>query len=285
MIIDIHTHCFPDKIAARALQKLSEAACIPPCADGTASGLSASTRAAGIDLSVVLPVATGAGQVASINEFAAQLNEHTAETGLFSLGGAHPDDPDWREHLKRAADLGLKGIKLHPVYQGVDFDDPRYVRLLSYAGELGLVVITHAGYDIGFPGVAHCSPAMVRNALRQAGPVKLVLAHMGGWQQWDEVEALLTEAPVYLDTAFSTGMITPLRDGRFTPEELHLLDQERFLRMVRAFGTDRVLFGTDSPWSDQKESLEWIRALPLTDAEKAAILGGNAVKWLGRDIP
>lgn len=276
MIIDFHTHCFPDKIAAKALAKLSAAANVAPCADGTAGGLSAAARAAGVDLSVVLPVATSPGQVASINAFAAQLNERTAETGLFSFGGAHPDDPDWRDHLGEAAALGLKGVKIHPVYQGVGIDDPRFLRLLERAGELGLIVVTHAGYDIGFPGVVQCSPEMTLRALRQIGPVKLVLAHMGGWQQWDQVEALLTDTAAYLDTSFSTGTV-PLLDGSPLP----LLNQDRFLRMARLFGTDRLLFGTDSPWSDQRESLDWLRALPLTEDEKAAILGGNAQTLLG----
>lgn len=279
MTIDFHTHCFPDAIAAKALRKLSVAAHMTPCTDGTAAGLSASTKEAGIDLSVALPVATSPGQVASINEFAARLNERTAETRLFSFGGAHPDDPDWRAHLDQVAARGMKGVKIHPVYQGVDLDDPRYLRILEHAGELGLIVITHAGMDIGFPGVEHCSPEMTLRALRQTGPVTLVLAHMGGWLQWEEVEALLPETSVYLDTAFSTGT-AQRTDGE---DAILMLNQERFLRMTRAFGADRVLFGTDSPWSGQRESLDWLRALPLSEAEREAILGGNAKRLLGLD--
>ena len=280
MIIDFHTHTFPDKIAAAAIEKLSKLSHTRPFSDGTAAGLSASAKAAGIDLSVILPVATNTKQVPSINGYAAKANETTDTTGLFSFGCMHPDYPEWKEELSRIASLGLKGIKLHPVYQNVDFDDPRYLRILDRAGELGLIVITHAGLDIGYPGVERCTPEMVLNAVKQVGAVKLVLAHMGGWRQWGKVEELLVGQSVWIDTSFSAGNITPLDDGYYSPDDLPMLDETDFLRMIRKFGTDRVLFGTDSPWSDQKASLDLIATLPLEKDERNAILGGNARRLL-----
>ena len=128
---------------------------------------------------------------------------------MLSFGCMHPDFDGWKEELARVRDLGLKGIKLHPQYQDTDFDDPRYLRILDRCGELGLVVLTHAGLDIGMPGKDNCAPEMVARVLEQVGPVKLVLAHMGGWRQWDRVEALLPGTGVYLDTSFSLGEITP----------------------------------------------------------------------------
>ena len=280
MIIDFHTHTFPDKIAAAAVEKLSLASHIRPFSDGTAAKLSKSTKAAGVDLSIVLPVATSPKQVVSINNFAAKTNESTDETGLLSFGCIHPDFSEWSEELERVKALGLKGIKLHPVYQGADINDIRFLRILNKAGELGLIVVTHAGWDIGFPGVSHCSPEMTLRAISQVGPVKLVLAHMGGWRQWDEAEELLTDQPIWFDTSFSTGSLTPLNDGYHSPDFLPQLSDEAFIRIVRAFGADRVLFGTDSPWSDQAKELERIRALPLTDAQKDAVLGKNAQSLL-----
>lgn len=281
MIIDIHTHTFPDKIAAGAIAKLQSASHTRPFSDGTNAGLTASMARAGIDACVILPVATNAHQVPHVNDSAALVNSRGAETGLYSFGCIHPDTPDCREELGRIARLGLRGIKLHPAYQATNFDDPKYLRILDRAGELGLVVLTHAGVDIGLPSPVYCTPEMVLNALKQVGPVKLVLAHMGGWRQWDQVEELLTGAPVYLDTAFSFGPITPTPDAPFRPEELDMMGQEQFLRFVEKFGADRLLFGTDSPWGDQSADVRRIQALPLPKAEKAAILGGNAQRLLG----
>ena len=280
MIIDIHTHTFPDKIAAATLDKLKHLSHTIPFTDGTAVGLAASMARAGVDRSVVMPVATSPRQVPHVNDASARMNELGAQTGVLSFGCMHPDFDGWKEELARVRDLGLKGIKLHPQYQDTDFDDPRYLRILDRCGELGLVVLTHAGLDIGMPGKDNCAPEMVARALEQVGPVKLVLAHMGGWRQWDRVEALLPGTGVYLDTSFSLGEITPLDDGHYRPGDLPLLDEAAFLRMVRRFGPDRILFGTDSPWDDQGTALARLRALPLEKSELDAILGGSARKLL-----
>lgn len=282
MIIDFHVHTFPDPIAPAALKKLTGLSRVRPSTDATARGTVVSMDASGVDLSVVLPVATSPRQVADINAAAIQVNR-TFEGRLLSFGSIHPDCDDWRQILDGIAAAGLKGIKLHPVFQGVDLDDPRYLRILEYAGVLGLVVVTHSGTDIGYPEQVRCSPRMARNALRQVGPVKLVLAHMGGWRCWDEAAELLADTSALLDTSFSIGELVPL-DAQHTPDgPLSLLNEAQFLDMVRLFGADRILFGSDSPWSSQKDSLAWLRALPLSAEKKTAILGGNAQTLLGLD--
>ena len=281
MIVDIHTHTFPDSIAPAALDKLQSLSHTLPFTDGTQRGLSVSMVRAGIDCSLVLPVATNVRQVERVNDTSAQINQQDSRTGIYSLGCMHPDFAGWKGELSRIARLGLRGIKLHPVYQDVDFDDLRYLRILDRCGELGLVVLTHAGLDIGFPGKVNCSPEMVLRAVRQVGPVKLILAHMGGWRCWDEVERLLPDTQVYLDTAFCLGKITPNGDGYYGPGDLGLMEEDRFLRMVERFGAQRILFGTDSPWGGQKEGLERINALPLSPQDRSDILGGNAQRLLG----
>jgi hypothetical protein len=284
MVIDIHTHTFPDKIAPGTIEKLQAASHTVPFTDGTNGGLRASMARAGIDASVILPVATNTRQVYKVNDNAARVNAQGPQTGLYSFGCIHPDTPDWREELGRIASLGLRGIKLHPAYQGTNFDDPRYLRILDRAGELGLVVLTHAGVDIGLPSPVYCTPEMVLHALKEVGPVTLVLAHMGGWRQWDQVEETLTSAPVYLDTAFSFGPITPTPDAPYTEEELMMMGEGQFLRFVEKFGPERLLFGSDSPWGDQKTDVERIRALPIPEADKQAILGGNARRILKLEV-
>ena len=281
MIVDFHTHTFPDKIAAPTIEKLQSMSHTHPFSDGTVAGLAASMQEAGVDWSVVLPVATNTRQVCHVNDASAQLNQEGGPRGILSFGCMHPDFPDWKEELARIAQMGIRGIKLHPVYQGVDFDDPRYLRILDRASEVGLLVLTHAGLDIGFPGRVHCSPEMVLRAVQQVGPTPLVLAHMGGWRNWDQVEQLLADTQVMLDTSFSLGRMTPNGDGFYGPGDLDLMEEEQFLRMVRIFGANRLLFGTDSPWGGQSEGLARFRALPLTQEEQAAILGGNAQRLLG----
>ncbi len=283
MIVDFHTHTFPDTLAARTVDKLQGMSHTKPFTDGTAGGLSSEMARSGVDVSLVLPVATNARQVPHVNDASLALNAQGAETGVLSFGCMHPDFDGAGAELSRLASGGIRGIKLHPVYQGVAFDDVRYLRILDRCAELGLVVLTHAGRDVGYPDAAdYASPAQIANAVRQTDGVTLVCAHMGGWRQWDDVERILPETGVWIDTSFALGKMTPNGDGYYqTPESLSLLDAERFVRLARAFGAERVLFGTDSPWGGQSEGLRQFRALPFTPAEQAAILGGNAQRLLG----
>ena len=282
MIIDIHTHTFPDKIAAAAVEKLAAASRTRPFTNGTAEGLRTSMARAGVDLSVVMPVATAPRQVPHINDAALRANETAAETGILSFGCMHPDYADWHDELGRIARAGIKGVKLHPPYQEVDFDDPRYLRILDRCGELGLIVLIHAGLDVGLPGHREATPEKIARALRAAGPVTLILAHMGGWQCWARVSALLPAFDnVYLDTSFSLGPMTPLTESDYPrPASRQRLTEADFIDMIRLFRPDHILFGTDSPWEDQAAEIAKIRALPLTDEEKTAILGKNTQQLL-----
>jgi len=277
MIIDFHTHTFPDKIASLAVTKLSAEGHIPYYSDGTVAGLKNSMQKAGIDYSVVLPVATNPLKLNSMNNVSIELN---GKNGLIYFGAVHPDAPDWKEELSRIATNGIKGIKIHPVYQDVDINDIRYLRILNFATELGLIVLMHAGDDIGFPGVVRCSPKMTADALKQVGDLKIVLAHMGGWKNWKEVAENLADTSAMLDTSFSLGRIKPL-DNEFSEEFLNLLNEDSFLQLVNAFGSNRILFGTDSPWTDQNESLKAIEKLPLSQSDLQNILYKNAEKLLG----
>ena len=277
MIVDIHTHAFPDKLAARTVDKLQGASHTHPFTDGTVGALRESMAEAGIDHSVVLPVATNAHQVPHVNDSSIAMNERSMETGVLSFGCMHPDFDGWRAELARLAEAGVKGIKLHPVYQAVYFDDPRFLRILDRCAELELIVLIHAGRDVGFPGAPdYVSPQRIASAVRQTDGTTLICAHMGGWRQWDDVERLLPETGVYIDTSFSLGSMVSNGDGYYkTADDLKLLSEERFVRLVRAFGVEKVLFGTDSPWGGQVEEMRKFKALSLSEAEQTAILGTN----------
>ena len=282
MIVDIHTHAFPDKIAARTVDKLQAASHTHPFTDGTIGALRVSMAEAGIDYSVVLPVATNVHQVPHVNDSSIAMNERSMETGVLSFGCMHPDFDGWKAELARLKEAGVKGIKLHPVYQEVDFDDPRFLRILDRCAELGLIVLIHAGRDVGFPDAPdYASPQRIANAVRQTDGATLICAHMGGWRQWDDVERLLPETGVCIDTSFALGSMVSNGDRYYkTQAELQLLDEARFVRIVRAFGAEKVLFGTDSPWGGQADGLRQFASLPFTDAEQQAILGENAKKIL-----
>lgn len=266
MIIDTHTHSFPDKIAESTIIKLAKAANTIAHTNGTRASLTKSMRNGGVDYSIVVPVATKPAQTENINKFASETNKNIKDTGIFSLGGIHPDNENYREILDDIKAKGLIGIKLHPDYQCTFIDDIRYLRIIDYATEIGLAMVVHAGVDIGLPGVVYCTPDRILNVLKQVQTDKFVLAHMGGWKLWDEVEDKLVGRDVYFDTAVC------LEQG------IAHLSNEQFIRMVRNHGVDKILFATDSPWGGQKEFVSAINNMELTQEEKSKIFAENAMK-------
>ncbi|MHB8127921.1 MAG: amidohydrolase family protein [Mobilitalea sp.] len=264
MIIDFHTHIFPDQIAEKTIEFLEKEGNIKAFTKGTLAGLKNSMKENNIDISVVLPVITKTSQFDTVNSYAAEI---TDKEGIISFGGIHPNTENYEEKLETIKKMGLLGIKLHPDYQKTYVDDPKMVHIIQYAVELGLVVVIHAGLDIGLPDPIHCTPQRAANMLSQIEDenARIVLAHMGGFDLWDEVEEHIVGKNVWIDTSYSLGMIP----------------DEQFMRIVKNHGIDRTLFATDSPWGGQKEVLEYLGKLDFTEDELERILCRNAMELLG----
>lgn len=259
-IIDCHAHAFPDAVATRAVAALEADVDVRACHDGTLAGLISIMDAAGIEISVIQPVATKPEQVRSANEWAAGITDPR----IIAFGAFHPDVENPAAEIRRIAALGLRGIKLHPEYQACAPDDTRLRPALEAASEAGLILLFHAGLDIAIPTLRGTPEAFGR--MLDAHPhLRVILAHMGGFELWDRVAAHIVGRDVFLDTSFTLG---------------HLED-EAFVALVRAHGADRVLFGTDSPWADPTDELARLRSSGLSEGELAQILGSNAERMLG----
>lgn len=266
-VIDFHTHIFPDRIAARTIAALEEKAGVEARSDGTLEGLEKSMKESGVDISVIMPVVTRPEQFQTVNNYAAQINEQCGEH-IISFGGIHPDTQNYKKELDYIKALGLKGIKIHPDYQGVMVDDMKYKHIIDYASRLDLIIVTHAGVDIGMPDPVHCPPLKSLKIIEELQPPRLILAHMGGWKQWDEVEEYLVGTNVYLDCAFCAAYMLP----------------EQFERIVRKHGADKILFATDSPWESGRNTINWIEKTALTEEDKERIYHQNASELLGEYI-
>ncbi len=277
MIIDVHAHTYPARIVKKVVQRMEMVSGKPIHVDGTPRGLVTSMAESGVDYSIFLPVATAASQVPKLNEQAAEVMETYGADGLLAFGAIHPDTPDLAQTMREIRAAGLLGVKIHPDYQGTYFDDIRYLRILDAAASEGLLVLAHAGMDEVYPEEVHCDVPRILRVIEKVGGGRLILAHMGGWQMWDQVKKYLCGAPVYFDTAFSlTGTVNVENTGNFGS----MLDDERFVELVRSHGVEKILFGSDTPWSTQQENVDWICGCSLEEEEKQMILGENAEKLL-----
>lgn len=263
MLIDFHTHCFPDALASRAIAQLSYAAGgLFPYTDGTADGLRERMRQEGVDYAAVMNIATNPHQMHKVNDFAASLAG--ADSRLIPFGSVHPDAPDALDEVDRIASMGLRGIKFHPEYQGFYVDEERMRPLYRKISEKGLIVLFHAGCDLGFASPYHGMPENMARALRWLD-TPVVAAHWGGIAAWDSVLSCLAGLPLYLDTSMGYACVP----------------REAALRIAEKHGTDRLLFGTDTPWHRAADELRFLGTLGLTDAEEEAVKSGNAVRLLG----
>ncbi len=276
-VIDFHTHAFPGKIAARAIASLSATSGDNPAHDGTVADLLRLERRAGVEEAVLLPVMTRPAQFESVNRFAAQMDRLP---GLRSFGGIHPDCENLEEKIAAIAAMGLRGVKLHPDYQGAFIDDPRYIRIARAALREGLAVLTHAGRDPVSPNLVHCPPeraarfyeeATARLLPRERESAVVIFAHLGG-AGMDGSRATVEEI---ISRLAGSGAVFDLSYA------LTRLDSGAALRLIRAMGADHVLFGSDAPWGDPAATLAALDALPLTANERALILSGNARRILG----
>lgn len=262
MLIDFHTHCFPEAIAEKAIEKLSYASGgLQPYTNGTVEGLRSAMRAGGVDISVVLSIATNAHQQKKVNDFAAFINN---ERDIFAFGSVFPGSEDSLEELERIKALGLKGVKLHPDYQGFQVDDPRWKPLYRKISSLGLITVFHAGFDYGFPPPYGGTPEKMATALSWFdSPV--VAAHWGGVSCSEAVLRHLCGKEIYLDISFGYSMLP-----KYYAEKI-----------LETHGADKLLFGTDTPWHTAAMEQRLLNSLSICETDREAIYGGNAKKLLG----
>lgn len=281
MIIDFHVHTFPDKIALNTVENLSKLSCTQYFTDGSVRGLLTSMQEASVSYSVNLPVMTHENQVKKVNSSMIAGREHLSAQGIITFGGMHPDYTDYKSELLRLQQNGIPGIKLHPSYQHTDLTDMKMMHIIDYASQLGLITLIHAGIDIGIYDHNYADVKQILAVIKEIRPQKFVLAHMGNWACWHEVEQDLAGAPVYMDTAFSIGPLTPRKTGcDKAPYLSSNLSDDDFVRIVRKHGADKILFATDSPWESQKDYITRIENTSLSAEEKKMIFCTNASSLL-----
>ncbi len=254
-IIDFHTHAFPDALARRAMTRLlSETDQVQSFLDGKLSSLLTSMDASGIETSVLCSIATKPSHFDPVFQWSCQISSER----IVPLASVHPQDPAGVEHVHQIAEAGLKGVKMHPYYQNFYMDDPKLDPLYEAIQDEGLLLTMHTGY--AFEWIDRASPAQILTVIKKFPDLKLMTTHLGAWQQWDAVEELLIGKPIYMDTSFA----------------VKYLNQKQLTRMLLAHPEDYILFGTDSPWTDQAVEIEAFAKLGLPETLLDKIFYRNA---------
>jgi predicted TIM-barrel fold metal-dependent hydrolase len=260
MIIDIHTHAWPDKVSLKAKENLESYYTVKFIGNPTVKTLLSFMDKNKIDYSVICAVASRPDQVASINDWLFSLNEPRIKF----FAALHPEYPLWKEELVRIKDKSV-GIKLQPSFQNFYADDPKAFPLYEAIEKSGLFILFHSGDELSPQMVVRATPRRLSAIKKKFPGLKMIAAHLGGFRHWDEVRKYILGQDIYMDTSASFG---------------YLPDQEA-KELLLNHRPDRILFGTDFPIIDQKQDLDYLEKLGLPPALKERILSVNAREILG----
>ncbi|MEA5012516.1 MAG: amidohydrolase family protein [Angelakisella sp.] len=261
MIIDFHMHLFPDTLAQRTIPMLASIANQIPATNGTVSDTLQKMDAWGVDKGVVLHIATKPAQQKNVNDFAASIQGER----FYSFGSVHPDAQDALDELARIKSLGLKGVKLHPEYQGFYVDDPKMFPLYDAMIQLNLPVLFHCGWDAASPDVIHAPPHRMAHLLTLFPKLTVIGGHMGGLRMYDEVEEYLLGKNIYLETSMSPRYC--LKEGQFS-------------NLLNKHDPQLLLFGTDCPWGEAPQTQAMVESAVLNNTYLDQILYKNALELL-----
>ncbi len=257
MIIDFHTHIFHEKVVEKAVSQISEFAKISVFSDGTLQGLEKSMRESGVDISVICNIATNKEQTLSLFEW---CNTFKLDK-IIPLMSMHPENENKPALVKMFKEKGYKGFKMHPYYQNFYIDDKKMYEFYEAIIDSGMFIIFHAGKDISTKPPFHVTPERLLKLINDLPELKIVAAHMGGYQMYNEVEEYLFGKDIYFDTSYNLDKL---------PENL-------LKKYFSKHPIERFLFATDSPWCDQKGFVEFFKSIKfLNDDTKEKIFYENA---------
>lgn len=258
-IIDFHTHIFPEKIAQKASQNIGDFYGIPMGYVGTFEVLQSKGVGHGISAFVAHAVATRPDQVVPVNDFLS--DEIKKQKGkLFGFGSLHPDFEEWESELERIKTGGFSGVKFHPDFQQFNIDD-RALYGIYEAAQGVLPIMFHTGDD----RYDYSSPIRLSNVLRDFPGLEVIAAHFGGYLRWDNAEEyLVPHKNCSIDCSSS----------------FQFLGREKSKFLIRKFGAERVLFGSDFPMWNPMDELAVLQSLGLSPEELSLITIENAKRLL-----
>lgn len=260
-VIDAHAHIFPDKIAEKATDGISQFYDLPMSHQGSMGELLASGDKAGLDGYLVCSTATHPAQTEAINSFiGAVCTQYPQCVGFAAL---HPESETLEQEFEAILKHPFKGIKLHPDFQSFNMDDPMVYPMYDMIQSSGLPILMH----MGDPRRCFSTPARMAKVLEDFPQLRVIAAHLGGYRRWEEAAELLKPSDrLRLDTSSCLG---------FMPAE-------NAAHFIRKHGAENCFFGVDFPMWDHMEELERFFALGLTDSENRGILAENFIQWIRR---
>ena len=278
--IDIHVHVYEPEVARRALSNIRAFRAnagikgVEIAEDGTPEYLLRQMDSLGIARSVIQAVVTRPEAMGKVNAWTAGVAKRSGGR-LHAFGGIHPlaGDVEIADEIKRFKDeYGFLGIKLHPTMQGFDPLCPEARRLYDRAARAGLAILIHPdhreAFQFGGSGRANLLTNDKLCELIEAHPgLRLIAAHLGAMHT-ERLETAIRESPdAWLDVAIL--------------KIFYPYDPAEVAAIIRRFGVDKVIFGSDFPFWPADAALAYLDRLSLTPEEREQIEVTNPRRFLG----
>jgi hypothetical protein len=259
IIFDSHVHLFNEKIIDNVSGRREMVALLDLQTEGARSRLdieplAASMKAAGVVGGLVLPTAA-APDVERINSIF--LEKVKGADFLTTAGTLHPDYPHNREEIDRLRKNGARGIKLCSFSQGFALDGPSALALFdlidccnSGSADRFFVVLDtfYQAHDyFGTNPAFTTKPTQLVALARRCPHTVFIGAHMGGLSA--------PFAQLWLELAFCDNLLLD------TSNAAHTLAPEQFVALLRRFGPEHIVFGTDWPWFIHAQEIAMINEL------------------------
>lgn len=239
MHTDIHTHVFHPAVAHKAVARLNALGFESP-GTGVIDDLILRARRAGIGRVVCLMAALTGDQVRPANTFAVNLarrvKESADEPEIVSFAGIHPEYPGWPEELDRLEQAGITGLKLHPNFQNLAFDDPRLFPVMEAVGER-FILMCHVGCEKPLDKNP-ASPLKLAKLIDTFPKARIIAAHLGGYMDGAVALDALAGKNIWLDTSNTA------RTG-----------ENAARKVIAKHPFERLLFGSDYPLFDPAEDI------------------------------
>ena len=280
MIVDIHTHAFPNNNVFSAQFQAEATRARAEAFDLVTRYEDYRATAAGCDVAVVFG---GKARLSGLWVDDADVVKYVRQDSARLIGfmSLDPTQPNWQEEMRCGyEELGLKGIKLLPMYAGFMPQDSSLDPLWMYAQKHNLPVLLHTGTTFVSQAPLECTlPRHLDDVARRFPDVKIIMAHLGHPYEAECVVVIRKHPNVYADIS---GL-------HYRPWQLF-----HSLMLVHEYGVwPKLLFGTDFPFTTVEESLAGLKNLCTIKIDRfrvpwekvEEVIHRNTLEMLGLEHP
>ena len=267
-ILANHAHVFPESLNASA----------------TVDRLLKLLDACGIDQAVCFAPFAHQFKGSTVDPNAWLKKEIAGRSRLYGFGTVDLKRPDIGEQVTRIADLGLKGIKMHPNAQQFDILGPEAMQAYAAAQEMKLFITFHSG--VHHYRLAHYSVIKFDEVAWNFPDLRFSLEHVGGWAFFNEAVAVIANnipfPPAPARRCMVYGGLTSVFTSHYN--RFWYMPRARMLELIAQVGAEQLIFGLDFPYNLEENTqlaLRTIDELGLDNRQRQLILGGNLREALG----